>query len=61
MNREAWLNAFAERAAPYFAAAGAAIPDNVRISIGFTSGGNRGKRIGEMARRFRLALSRSGL
>lgn len=45
--REQWLNAFKDKAAPLFASAGYPIPSNVRISIGFTSGGTRGKRIGE--------------
>lgn len=45
--REEWLNAFVARARPVFAASGHAIPDRVRVSIGFTSGGRRGKSIGE--------------
>lgn len=45
--REQWLNRFAEEAHPFFEAAGHPLPENVRISIGFTSGGTRGKSIGE--------------
>lgn len=45
--REQWLNAFALKAKPYFAAAGAPLPDKVRIGVGFTSGGLRGRSIGE--------------
>ena len=47
VTREAWLGAFALRASPLFTAAGAPLPRNVRISIGFPSTGNKGKRIGE--------------
>ncbi|MFP3558197.1 transcription elongation protein SprT [Paraburkholderia sp. SIMBA_049] len=46
-NRESWLNFVAARMAPMFAELGASLPDRVRIAIGFTSAGRRGKRIGE--------------
>jgi hypothetical protein len=46
-NRESWLNYVAGRMAPMFASLDAPLPDRVRISIGFTSAGNRGRRIGE--------------
>lgn len=45
--REEWLQAFAQAARPHFEAAGAPIPENVRISIGFSSKGQRSNRIGE--------------
>ncbi|MCT2388852.1 SprT-like domain-containing protein [Erwinia pyrifoliae] len=47
LNRESWLNDVAQRLAPLFQEAGAPLPDNVRLSIGFTSTGKRSKRIGE--------------
>lgn len=47
MTREQWLNKFMNAARPQFKAAGAPLPKNVRVSIGFTSAGRRGKRIGE--------------
>lgn len=40
MNREAWLNAVAERMAPRFADLGYPLPA-FRVSVGFTSGGAR--------------------
>lgn len=46
-NREAWLNHVARRMAPMFAALNAPLPGRIRIAIGFTSTGQRGKRIGE--------------
>ncbi|WP_232295873.1 MULTISPECIES: transcription elongation protein SprT [Ralstonia] len=46
-NREAWLNHVARRMAPMFAALDAPLPGRIRIAIGFTSTGQRGKRIGE--------------
>lgn len=46
-NRESWLNFVAQQMAPIFANLDAPLPDRVRIAIGFTSTGNRGKRIGE--------------
>ena len=45
--REQWLNAFVDAARPVFANAGYPLPDKVRASVGFTSGGRRGKSIGE--------------
>lgn len=45
--REQWLNAFLRLAAPHFAALGAPIPANCRVSIGFPSAGYRSKVIGE--------------
>lgn len=46
-NREAWLNYVAQQMAPMFAALDAPLPATVRIAIGFTSTGRRGKAIGE--------------
>lgn len=45
--REQWLNEFTRRARPVFKARGYTIPDNVRVSVGFTSKGARSNRIGE--------------
>lgn len=45
--REAWLNEFVNRARPVFEAANFPLPEKVRVSVGFTSGGNRGRAIGE--------------
>ena len=45
--REQYLNAFIEAAREQFNAVGAPLPLNVRVSVGFTSKGSRGKRIGE--------------
>lgn len=45
--REEWMNAFLEAARPHFAAVGAIIPENCRISIGFPSTGYRSSVIGE--------------
>lgn len=45
--REDWLNAFVDYARVEFANAGFPLPDKVRVSVGFTSGGKRGKSIGE--------------
>lgn len=47
MNREDWLNAFAERARPYFESEGAPLPTALRCSIGFPSKGLKSKTIGE--------------
>ena len=47
LTREAWLEAFAVRSKPQFDRAGAPLPSNIRVSIGFTSTGRKGKRIGE--------------
>lgn len=46
INREAWLSAVADRMAPWFADLGCPLP-KVRMAVGFTSKGMRGKRIGE--------------
>lgn len=45
--REEWLMAFTKAARPVFKKRGYTIPDNVRMAVGFTSTGARGKRIGE--------------
>lgn len=47
LNREQWLDAFAEHARPKFAELGSPLPKTVRASIGFTHGGRRAKAIGE--------------
>lgn len=48
-NRESWLHAFSDAARAHFAAAGAPLPDTIRIGVGWTSGGARAasKVIGE--------------
>jgi len=46
-NREAWLNYVAQRMGPMFTALDAPLPEKVRIAIGFTSTGKRGRSIGE--------------
>ena len=46
-NREAWLNAVACGMAPLFEAMGAPLPDRIRVAIGFTSTGRKGRSIGE--------------
>ena len=45
--RESWLNAVAQGVAPLFEALDAPLPDRVRVAIGFTSRGAKGKAIGE--------------
>lgn len=45
--REDWLMAFIEGARAKFTEVNAAIPPNVRVSVGFTSRGVKGSRIGE--------------
>lgn len=45
--REQWLNSFVAAARPVFANAGYPLPERIRVSVGFTSGGRRGKSIGE--------------
>lgn len=45
--REEWLNAFLDAARPHFERVGNPLPKKVRASIGFTSGGMRGRSIGE--------------
>ena len=46
-NRESWLNRVASGMAPLFEALGAPLPSRVRVAIGFTSRGAKGKAIGE--------------
>ena len=45
-NRESWLNGVAAGMAPLFEALDAPLPDRVRVAIGFTSRGAKGKAIG---------------
>lgn len=45
--REAWLNCVAGQLAPVFEDLGAPLPAKIRIAIGFTSTGRRGRSIGE--------------
>lgn len=45
--REEWLNFVMDQVRPDFKALSAPIPVKVRLSVGFTSAGYRGKRIGE--------------
>lgn len=45
--RESWLNAVALGMAPLFEALDAPLPSRVRVAIGFTSRGARGRAIGE--------------
>jgi hypothetical protein len=45
--REQWLNAFVEASRTEFDKAGYPLPAKVRVSVGFTSTGMRGKSIGE--------------
>jgi hypothetical protein len=45
--RDEWLLAFAKASTPVFKKAGYDVPKNIRMSVGFTSTGARGKRIGE--------------
>lgn len=45
--REQWLNAFVAATRSEFARVGAPLPDKVRVSVGFTSKGERSNRIGE--------------
>lgn len=46
-NRESWLNRVAVGMAPLFEALGAPLPCRVRVAIGFTSRGAKGRAIGE--------------
>lgn len=46
-NRESSLNRVAIGIAPLFTALGPPLPDRVRVAIGFTSAGRKGKAIGE--------------
>lgn len=45
--REEYLNAFIEKSRPQFECVNAPLPSNVRVSVGFTSRGMKGTRIGE--------------
>lgn len=45
--REAWLNHVAQWMAPMFKKLDAPLPAQLRIAIGFTSSGRRGRNIGE--------------
>lgn len=45
--REQWLNAFVKANRKHFKRVGSDLPSNIRVSIGFTSSGSRGKAIGE--------------
>jgi hypothetical protein len=45
--REGWLHAFAEASRPHFAEAGHPLPADLRIGLGWSSGGARSKTIGE--------------
>jgi hypothetical protein len=51
MTRESWLGALARQLAPVFKAAGAPIPDNIRVTCGFPShaalNGNKRQTIGQ--------------
>ena len=46
-NRESWLNRVAVGIAPLFKALDTPFPDRIRVAIGFTSRGAKGKAIGE--------------
>jgi len=46
-NREEWLNLVARGMRPMFSDLGSPLPDKVRIAIGFTSKGRKGRSIGE--------------
>ena len=46
-NRESWLNRVAIGMAPLFAALDAPLPSRIRVAIGFTSRGAKGRAIGE--------------
>ena len=46
-NRESWLNRVAIGMAPLFDVLDAPLPDRIRVAIGFTSAGRKGKAIGE--------------
>jgi hypothetical protein len=45
--REEYLTAFIDAARPVFERANAPLPLNIRVSVGFTSRGSKGSRIGE--------------
>lgn len=46
-NRESWLNRVAAGVAPLFEVLDAPLPDRIRVAIGFTSAGRKGKAISE--------------
>ena len=46
-NRESWLNRVAVGMAPWFEALDTPLPDRIRVAIGFTSRGAKGKAIAE--------------
>lgn len=46
-NRETWLNYIAQKMGSMFIAVGSPLPDKVRIAMGFTSTGRRGRAAGE--------------
>ena len=46
-NRESWLNRVAAGMAPLFEALESPLPSRVRVAIGFTRAGRKGKAIGE--------------
>ena len=46
-SREEWLMEFTRLATPIFESKGYEVPKNIRMSVGFTSKGSRGKSIGE--------------
>ena len=46
-NRETWLNRVAVSMAPLFKALDTPLPSRIRVAIGFTSAGRKGKAIGE--------------
>mgnify|MGYP001617550953 FL=1 len=45
--REVWLMAFVEAMRATFKAKGSPLPKSIRVEVGFTSKGHKGKRIGE--------------
>jgi hypothetical protein len=45
--REEWLNFVMDEVRPVFKTHGAPLPAKIRLSVGFTSTGSRGRRIGE--------------
>jgi hypothetical protein len=47
LTREGWLELAIDKLRPHFAAQGAVIPDNVRVTVGFTSRGGK-KAIGQV-------------
>lgn len=47
VTREEWLQAAIAMARPHFINIGQPLPERIRVAVGFTSAGSRGKRIGE--------------